>query len=49
VVEGHTDNKQYTNPKGEIKNNWDLSAMRAAAVTSIIVNEGKLDAKRVVG
>ena len=48
VVEGHTDNKQYTNPKGEIKNNWDLSAMRAAAVTSIIVNEGKLDAKRVV-
>ena len=48
VVEGHTDNKQYTNPKGEIKNNWDLSAMRAAAVTNIIVNEGKLDAKRVV-
>jgi chemotaxis protein MotB len=48
VVEGHTDNKQYTAPKGEVKNNWDLSAMRAAAVTSIIVNDGKLDAKRVV-
>ena len=48
VVEGHTDNKQYNNPKGEIKNNWDLSAMRASAVTAIIVNDGKLDPKRVV-
>ncbi len=48
VVEGHTDNKQYTNPKGDIKNNWDLSAMRAATVTNIIVNDGKLDPKRVV-
>ena len=48
VVEGHTDNKQYVNPKGEIKNNWDLSAMRAAAVTAIMVNEGKLDPKRAV-
>lgn len=48
VVEGHTDNKQYVNPKGEIKNNWDLSAMRAAAVTTIMVSEGKLDPKRVV-
>jgi chemotaxis protein MotB len=48
VVEGHTDNKAYVNPKGEIKNNWDLSAMRASSVTNIIVNEGKLDPKRVV-
>lgn len=47
VVEGHTDNKQYLNPKGEIKNNWDLSVMRASSVTQILVNEGKLDAKRV--
>ena len=48
VVEGHTDNKQYASAKGEVKNNWDLSAMRAASVTNIIVNEGKLDPKRVV-
>ena len=48
VVEGHTDNKQYTIAKGEVKNNWDLSAMRAAAVTNIIVNEGKLAPTRVV-
>lgn len=48
VVEGHTDNKQYTAAKGEVKNNWDLSSMRAAAVTNIVVNDGKLDPKRVV-
>ncbi|MBS1623135.1 MAG: OmpA family protein [Bacteroidetes bacterium] len=48
VVEGHTDNKQYTAAKGEVKNNWDLSAMRAAAVTNIVVNDGKLDPRRVV-
>jgi chemotaxis protein MotB len=48
VVEGHTDNKQYTIAKGEVKNNWDLSSMRAAAVANIIVTEGNLDAKRVV-
>jgi chemotaxis protein MotB len=48
VVEGHTDNKQYTIAKGEVKNNWDLSAMRAASVTNIIVNEGHLDPTRVV-
>jgi len=48
VVEGHTDNKQYAAARGEVKNNWDLSAMRAAAVTNIIVNEGKLAPTRVV-
>jgi chemotaxis protein MotB len=48
VVEGHTDNKQYTVAKGEVKNNWDLSAMRAAAVTNIIVSDGHLDPTRVV-
>jgi chemotaxis protein MotB len=48
VVEGHTDNKPYLAAKGEVKNNWDLSAMRAAAVTNIIVNDGHLDGSRVV-
>jgi chemotaxis protein MotB len=48
VVEGHTDNKQYTAAKGEVKNNWDLSSMRAASVTNIIVNEGHLAPARVV-
>ncbi len=47
LVEGHTDSKQYINPKGEIKNNWDLSVMRATTVTDIMINEGKVDAKRI--
>jgi chemotaxis protein MotB len=47
VVEGHTDSKQYINPKGEIKNNWDLSVMRATAVADIMINDGKVEAKRV--
>lgn len=48
VVEGHTDNKPYLLHKGEVKNNWDLSAMRAAAVTDIIVGDGHLAPTRVV-
>ncbi len=47
LIEGHTDNKEYINPKGEIKNNWDLSVMRATSVTQILLNEGAVDAKRI--
>jgi len=47
VIEGHTDSKQYVNPKGEIKNNWDLSVMRAAMVTSIMITDGKVEASRI--
>jgi chemotaxis protein MotB len=48
VVEGHTDNKQYLNPKGDIRNNWDLSVMRASAVAGIMIADGKVEPKRVV-
>lgn len=47
MVEGHTDNKPYKSPDGNIKNNWDLSVMRASSVTDILVNENKVDPKRV--
>jgi chemotaxis protein MotB len=46
VVEGHTDNVPY-NGKGEIKDNWDLSVKRATSVVKIIVNNSKVDAKRL--
>ena len=47
TVEGHTDNKAYKSPDGNIKNNWDLSVMRASSVTDILVTENKIDAKRI--
>jgi chemotaxis protein MotB len=47
MVEGHTDNKPYRSPDGNIKNNWDLSVMRASSVAEILVSENKVDPKRV--
>lgn len=46
-VEGHTDSIPYINPKGEIKNNWDLSVLRATMVTTILTQDGKLPANNV--
>ena len=48
VVEGHTDNKPYiSSTTGPVNSNWDLSVMRASSVTKLLVDENKLDAKRV--
>jgi chemotaxis protein MotB len=46
LVEGHTDNVPMIG-RGEIKDNWDLSAMRATSVVKIIVNNSKVDAVRL--
>ena len=48
VVEGHTDNVPYVNPAGLIKDNWDLSVMRATTVVKVLVIDNKLDPKRVI-
>jgi len=48
VVEGHTDNKPYiSTTTGPINSNWDLSVMRASSVAKILVDENKVDPKRV--
>lgn len=48
MVEGHTDNKPYIpTTTGPVNSNWDLSVMRASSVTKILVDENKVDAKRV--
>lgn len=47
VVEGHTDNKPYVSTSGPINSNWDLSVMRASSVSKILVDENKVDPKRV--
>lgn len=46
LVEGHTDDVPM-NGKGEIKDNWDLSVMRATSIVKIIVNNSKTDPKRL--
>lgn len=46
LVEGHTDNMKVTN-LGQMKDNWDLSVMRATAVVRFLTDVQKLDPLRV--
>lgn len=46
LVEGHTDNVPYKG-SGAIKDNWDLSVMRATSVVKIITSNSKVDPKRL--
>lgn len=46
LVEGHTDNVPYRG-SGDIKDNWDLSVKRATSIIKIIVENSKIDAKRL--
>jgi len=46
LVEGHTDDVPM-NGKGEIKDNWDLSVMRATSIVKIIINNAKVDPTRL--
>ncbi|GIV42340.1 MAG: cell envelope biogenesis protein OmpA [Vicingaceae bacterium] len=47
MVEGHTDNVPYKG-SGTIKDNWDLSVLRATSVARIILSSAKIDPKRIV-
>jgi chemotaxis protein MotB len=44
-VEGHTDNKPISSEK--IKDNWDLSVLRATSIVRILTVEGKMDGTRI--
>lgn len=46
MVEGHTDNVPMKG-SGDIKDNWDLSVMRATSVTKILLESAKIDPKRI--
>ena len=46
MVEGHTDNVPMKGT-GDIKDNWDLSVMRATSVTKILLGNASIDAKRI--
>ncbi len=47
MVEGHTDNIPMQG-SGEVKDNWDLSVMRATAVTKILTQNKQLAPKRII-
>ena len=47
LIEGHTDNVPY-NGSGQIKDNWDLSVMRATAIVKILIKNSKIDPKRLM-
>lgn len=44
LVEGHTDTDPF-NGSGAVKDNWDLSVMRATSVVRIMTEEGQVDEK----
>ena len=46
LVEGHTDNDPY-NGSGTIKDNWDLSVMRATSVVKILTGAASLSQDRI--
>lgn len=46
LVEGHTDDVPMKGA-GEIKDNWDLSVIRATSVTKIILQNSNTDPKRI--
>lgn len=47
VVEGHTDSDPYKGSSGPIKDNWDLSVLRATTVSKTLLKHSKIDPKRI--
>ncbi|MBC8053343.1 MAG: OmpA family protein [Sphingobacteriaceae bacterium] len=45
-VEGHTDNQRVVN-LGQIKDNWDLSVLRATSVVRYLTDEQKIESNRI--
>ena len=46
LIEGHTDNVPIKG--GNMKDNWDLSVLRATSIVRILTESGKLDPARVI-
>ncbi|MCR4965311.1 MAG: OmpA family protein [Bacteroidales bacterium] len=46
LIEGHTDNVPY-NGNGQVKDNWDLSVMRATSVVKALLQNGNIDPVRL--
>jgi chemotaxis protein MotB len=48
MVEGHTDNVPYKSNGSVIKDNLDLSVLRATEVSRILSTDGKIEARRII-
>ncbi|MBL4586991.1 MAG: OmpA family protein [Flavobacteriales bacterium] len=46
LIEGHTDNVPYGG-SGQIKDNWDLSVMRATAIVKILTDGSSINPKQL--
>jgi chemotaxis protein MotB len=48
LIEGHTDNVPYVSNSGSIKDNWDLSVLRATSIIRILLKHGEIDPVRLL-
>lgn len=46
MIEGHTDNVPMKS--GQIKDNWDLSVLRATSIVRLLTKDGKVDPTRII-
>jgi chemotaxis protein MotB len=46
MIEGHTDNVPIKS--GQIKDNWDLSVLRATSILRFLTEDGKIDPTRII-
>jgi len=47
MIEGHTDNVPYNSGGGAIKDNWDLSVLRATSILKVILANSKVNPSRI--
>lgn len=47
TIEGHTDNVPYKPGNSQLKDNWDLSVKRATSVVRVLLQDSKIDPKRL--
>jgi chemotaxis protein MotB len=48
MVEGHTDDVPFNSSNSALKDNWDLSVLRASAVTKALTDEWQLSPSRIL-
>lgn len=47
LIEGHTDDVPFNSAGGHIKDNWELSVLRATSILKILLANGKIDPVRL--